>query len=72
MDVYIRLNCNKKKVNQADIDISNTIQSYTPLAKLLARQARPGTTQYGSGNTAGNYSSISATNQYQLRQKMYQ
>ena len=45
---------------------------YTPLAKLLARQARPGTTQDGSGNKAENYSSILATNQHQLRQKMYQ
>ena len=38
---------------------------YTPLAKLLARQARPGTAQDGSGNKAENYSSISATNQHQ-------
>ena len=45
--------------------------TYTPLAKLLARQARPGTTQDGSGNKAENYSSISAANQHQLRQKMY-
>ena len=45
---------------------------YTPLAKLLARQARLGTTQDGSGNKAENYSSISATNHHQLRQKMYQ
>ena len=45
---------------------------YTPLAKLLAWQARPGTTQDGSGNKAENYSSISATNQHQLRQKMYE
>ena len=36
------------------------------LAKLLARQARPGTTQDGSGNEAENYSSILATNQHQL------
>ena len=28
---------------------------YTPLAKLLARQARPGTTQDGSGNKVENY-----------------
>ena len=35
---------------------------YTPLAKLLARQARLGTTQDGSRNQAENYSSISATN----------
>ena len=46
--------------------------SYTPLAKLLARQARPGTTEDGSGNKAENYSSTSATNQHQLRQKIYQ
>ena len=45
---------------------------YTPLAKLLARQARPGMTQDGSGNKAENYLSISATNQHQLRQKVYQ
>ena len=45
---------------------------HTPLAKLLARQARPSTTQDGSGNRAENYSSISATIQHQLRQKMYQ
>ena len=46
--------------------------SYISLAKLLARHSRPGTTQDGSGNKAENYSSISATNQHQLRQKMYQ
>ena len=45
---------------------------YTPLAELIARQARPGTTQDGSGNKAKNYSSISAINQHQLKQKMYQ
>ena len=45
---------------------------YTPLAKLLARQARLGTTQDGSRNKAENYSSISATNQHQLTQTMYQ
>ena len=52
----------------------NFFQSYcyTPLIKLLAQQARPGRTQDGSRNKAENYSSISATNQHQLRQKMYQ
>ena len=45
---------------------------YTPLVKLLARQARPVTTQDGSGNKAENYSSISTANQHQLRQKMYE
>ena len=45
---------------------------YTPLAKLLARQARPGTTDHGSGNKAQNYSSISATDEHQLSQKMSQ
>ena len=40
--------------------------------KFLARQARPSTTQDGNENKAENYSSISATNQHQLRQKMYQ
>ena len=49
-----------------------TLKLYTPLAKLLTQQARPGTTQDGRGNKVENYSSISATNQYQLRQKMYQ
>ena len=48
------------------------IKIYTPLAKLLARQARPGTTQDGSGNKAENYSSISATDQHQLRQKLHE
>ena len=43
---------------------------YTPLAKLLARQARPGTTHDGRGNETESYSSISATNQHQLSQKM--
>ena len=36
-------------------------EKYTPLAKLLARQARPGTTEDGSGNKAENYPSISAS-----------
>ena len=36
--------------------------NYTPLAKLLAQQARPGMTPDGSGNKAEDYSSISATN----------
>ena len=45
---------------------------YTPLTKLLARQARPGITHDGSGTEPETYSSISATNQHQLRQKMYQ
>ena len=45
------------------------VPKYTPLAKLLARQARPGTAHDGSGNEAENYSSISATNQHQLSQK---
>ena len=45
---------------------------YTPLAKLLAQQERLGTTQDGSGNKAENYSSISATNQHQLRHKICQ
>ena len=45
---------------------------YTPLTKLLARQARPGTTHNGSGTEAETYSSISATNQHQLRQIIYQ
>ena len=40
--------------------------------KLLGRQARLGTTQDGSRNIVETYSSISATNQHQLRQKMYQ
>ena len=40
--------------------------------KLSAWQARPGTMQGGSGNKAENYSSISATNQHQLRQKIYE
>ena len=64
----------------------------TPLTKLLAWQARPGTTHDGSGTEAETYpyqqqinsthkgsrtkaetySSISATNQHQLRQKIYQ
>ena len=39
---------------------------------VSALQARPGMTKDGSGNKAENYSSISATNQHQLRQKMYQ
>ena len=43
---------------------------YTPLTKLLAGQARPGKTHDGVGTKAETYSSISATNQYQLRQKM--
>ena len=42
------------------------------LAKLLPRQTRPGTMHDRSGNEAKNYSSISATNQHQLSQKMYQ
>ena len=45
---------------------------YTSLVKLLAWQARPGKTCDGSRNKAENYSSISATNQHQLSQKMYQ
>ena len=45
---------------------------YTPLTKLLARQARPGTTHDGSGTEAETYSPMSATNQHQLRQKIYQ
>ena len=40
--------------------------------KLLAWQARPGTTQHGSGSKAETYSLIPATNQHQLRQKMCQ
>ena len=44
----------------------------TPLTKLLARQARPGITHDRSGTEAETYSSIPATNQHQLRQKMYQ
>ena len=45
---------------------------YTPLAKLLAWQARPGTMQDGSRNKVENYSSISATNQHQSRRNMYE
>ena len=45
-------------------------ETYTPFTKLLARQARPGTTHDGSGIEAETYSSISATNQHQLRQKI--
>ena len=45
---------------------------YTPLTKLLARQARPGTAHDGSGTKAETYSSITATNQHQSRQKIYQ
>ena len=52
--------------------VPTRIGVYTPLAKLLARQARLGTTQDGTRNKAENYSSISATNQHQLRQKMYE
>ena len=51
---------------------NHQLPTYTALAKLLARQARPGPTQDGSRNKAENYSSISATNQHQLRQKMYE
>ena len=46
--------------------------SYTPLTKLLARWARSGRMQDGSGNHAEKYSSISATNQHQISSKMYQ
>ena len=46
--------------------------AYTPLKKLLAWQARPGTTHNGSGTKTETYSSISATNQHQSRQKIYQ
>ena len=46
--------------------------SYTPLTKLLAQQARPGTTHDGSGTKAETYSSILATKQHQSRQKIYQ
>ena len=46
--------------------------TYTSLTKLLAWQARPGTTHDGNGTKAETYSSISATNQHQLRQKTYQ
>ena len=45
---------------------------YTPLMKLLAWQARLGKTYDGSGTKAETYSSISATNQHQSRQKIYQ
>ena len=41
------------------IDQSDQQQYYTPLTKLLARQARPGTTHDGSGAKAETYSSIS-------------
>ena len=53
-------------------DYQTDLNTYTPLTKLLARQARPGTTHDGSGIEAKTYSSISATNQHQLRQKIYQ
>ena len=46
--------------------------SYTPLTKLLAQQARPGKTHDGSRTEAETYPSISATNQHQLRQKIHQ
>ena len=42
------------------------IYNYTPLTKLLARWARQGRMHRGSGNHAEKYSSISATNQYQI------
>ena len=42
------------------------------LYTILAWQARPGTTHDGSGTEGETYSSISATNQHQLRQKIYQ
>ena len=51
--------------------ICQSTRIYTPLAKLLAQQARLGTIDDGSGNKAENYSSISITNQNQLTQKMY-
>ena len=59
-------------INIMDLPIFDHLPTYTPFTKLLACQARPGTTQHGSGNKAENYSSISATNQHQLRQKMYE
>ena len=40
--------------------------------EIISMAGKTGTTQDGSGNKAENYSSISATNQHQLRQKMYQ
>ena len=45
-------------------EIVKVVIKYTPLAKLLARQARLGMPQDGSGNKAESYSSISATNQH--------
>ena len=45
---------------------------YTALTKLLARQSFLGITHDGSRTKAETYSSISATNWHQLRQKMYQ
>ena len=68
----IILACSKQLAHKSDLKKIVHLWVYTPLAKLLARQARPGTTQDGSGNKAENYSSISTTNQRQLRQKMYE
>ena len=58
------------KLNRNHLD--RIVPGHTPLAKLSAQQVRPGMRQDGSRNKAENYSSISATNQHQLRQKMYQ
>ena len=66
--------CHKQKMF-LKIDKKNLLVkqcSYTPLTKLLARQARPGKTHDESGTKAETYSSISATNQHQLEQKMHQ
>ena len=51
---------------------NSPIEKYTSLTKFLAWKARPGTTRDGIETKAETYSSISATNQHQLRQKMYQ
>ena len=63
---------NKCKVSEKQLEQLASLCIYTPLTKLLARQARPGTTHDGSGTKAETYLSILATNQHQLRQKMYQ